>query len=326
MTLAVTPGSGQTIKVHDDIVGTAGTPNSNVLSVQGVSGGTALPVSAAALPLPTGAATETSLASVKTAAETIAGAVSASKMAVSAAALPLPTGAATEASLATLAGAVASGKVKTTTADGDDAALGAKADAAATTDAGTFSLIALVKRLLGFISGLLAGTSSIVVKSTAAVVAQELVRPSDTTNYAANDVVGFTAGATVGVLADAFSENGASGYITKVELMVDQVADVLPYRVFFFSTAPTAIADNAPFTITYADLDKMIGYVDIANLGVEGSGGTGAYGFWNGPPILAKAKSDGNDLYWVLVIKSAQTTPPSAKKYKLQVTVDKNGV
>jgi hypothetical protein len=35
-----------------------------------------------------------------------------------------------------------------TVADGADVALGAKADAAATTDTGTFSLIALFKRLL----------------------------------------------------------------------------------------------------------------------------------------------------------------------------------
>lgn len=42
--------------------GTAGTPAGGVVSVQGVSGGQALPVSAASLPLPTGAATEATLA------------------------------------------------------------------------------------------------------------------------------------------------------------------------------------------------------------------------------------------------------------------------
>jgi hypothetical protein len=42
--------------------GTAGSPNAAVVTVQGVSGGTVVPISAAALPLPTGAATETTLA------------------------------------------------------------------------------------------------------------------------------------------------------------------------------------------------------------------------------------------------------------------------
>lgn len=41
--------------------GTAGSPNTAVVSVQGVAGGTVVPISAAALPLPTGAATETTL-------------------------------------------------------------------------------------------------------------------------------------------------------------------------------------------------------------------------------------------------------------------------
>lgn len=51
MTLRVKDADGatQTIKINDDIAGTAGTPNSNVLTVQGASGGTAVPVSATQL-------------------------------------------------------------------------------------------------------------------------------------------------------------------------------------------------------------------------------------------------------------------------------------
>lgn len=66
---------------------------------------------------------------------------------VSAASLPLPTGAATETTVAAIS-----------------AAQGAAADAAATTDAGTFSLIALVKRLLGkFTTGAQTTASSLAV-------------------------------------------------------------------------------------------------------------------------------------------------------------------
>lgn len=50
--------------------------------------------------------------------------------------------------LATLAGIVSSSKAAVKLADGDDSTLGAKADSAATSDTGTFSLIALFKRLL----------------------------------------------------------------------------------------------------------------------------------------------------------------------------------
>lgn len=45
--------------------GTAGTPSGGVVSIQGVSGAVAMPVSAAALPLPSGAATEATLAAIK---------------------------------------------------------------------------------------------------------------------------------------------------------------------------------------------------------------------------------------------------------------------
>ena len=52
MTLLVKDASGatQTIKTNDDMAGASGTPNSNVLSVQGITGGTAVPVTVSNLP------------------------------------------------------------------------------------------------------------------------------------------------------------------------------------------------------------------------------------------------------------------------------------
>jgi hypothetical protein len=51
MTLTVKDASGatQTIKTNDDMSGAPGAPNSNVLSIQGVNGGAAIPVSIPAL-------------------------------------------------------------------------------------------------------------------------------------------------------------------------------------------------------------------------------------------------------------------------------------
>ncbi|MEQ1697691.1 MAG: hypothetical protein ABL901_17800 [Hyphomicrobiaceae bacterium] len=50
MTLSVKDASGatQTIKTNDDMAGAAGTPSANVLSVQGVAGGSVVAVSAVA--------------------------------------------------------------------------------------------------------------------------------------------------------------------------------------------------------------------------------------------------------------------------------------
>ena len=54
--------TGAATAAKQPALGTAGTPSADVLSVQGVVGGTPQPISASSLPLPTGAATETTLA------------------------------------------------------------------------------------------------------------------------------------------------------------------------------------------------------------------------------------------------------------------------
>jgi hypothetical protein len=65
--------TGAATAAKQPALGTAGTPSTDVISVQGVASGTALPISVAALPLPTGAATSalqttgnTSLATIAT--------------------------------------------------------------------------------------------------------------------------------------------------------------------------------------------------------------------------------------------------------------------
>jgi hypothetical protein len=59
--IGLTAGAGSsgtgTISTLDNLIGTAGTASAQVLSVQGIASGTAQPVSAASLPLPTGAST-----------------------------------------------------------------------------------------------------------------------------------------------------------------------------------------------------------------------------------------------------------------------------
>jgi hypothetical protein len=94
-------GVTQTVTIAD--LGTAGSPATTVLSVQGVSAGTALPVSAASLPLPSGAALAAkqpdviSPGSTSTTCIAVQGSSSGIALPISASALPLPTGAATSA-------------------------------------------------------------------------------------------------------------------------------------------------------------------------------------------------------------------------------------
>lgn len=66
-----TAGTG-TVSTLDNLIGTAGTSKSNVLSVQGIASGTALGVSAASLPLPSGASTAVNQTTANSSLSTIA--------------------------------------------------------------------------------------------------------------------------------------------------------------------------------------------------------------------------------------------------------------
>jgi hypothetical protein len=107
MTLSVKDASGttQTIKTNDDMAGVAGTPNANVLSVQGASGGTALPVAVGNFPATQAVSGAVTVANLP-ATQAVSGAVTVSNLpatqAVSVAALPLPAGAATAANQSSL--------------------------------------------------------------------------------------------------------------------------------------------------------------------------------------------------------------------------------
>ncbi len=114
-----TLGGAATAANQTSVQGTAGSPASTVVSVQGVSGGAAVPVSAASLPLPSGAATAanqevTVAGSSALSAQAVQGVTGGVALPVSATALPLPTNAAQETggNLATIAGAVTSSVVR----------------------------------------------------------------------------------------------------------------------------------------------------------------------------------------------------------------------
>lgn len=141
------------VALPTDQVGAAGTAAIDVLTVQGIAGMTAVkvdgsgvtqPVSVASLPLPSGAALEAGhLATI----DTSTAATSAVAGTTAGAAVTTNATGTLQQYLRGLVTLVAA-KIGITIADGDNASLGAKADAFATTDTGTFSLIALFKRLL----------------------------------------------------------------------------------------------------------------------------------------------------------------------------------
>jgi hypothetical protein len=102
-----------------------------------------------------------------------------------------------------------------TIADGADVAQGAKADAAAVSDTGTFSLVALFKRLLQKI------TSGLSVGGFTARPSATFTRPADTNVYASGDLVAnSTTAGSVAPMAFTIGRDalGKGGMVRRVRL------------------------------------------------------------------------------------------------------------
>lgn len=153
----------------------------------------------------------------------------------------------------------------------------------------------------------------------------EFTRPSNATPYAAKDVVGPAAGSAFLAIADAGRIPGGSGYITKVRLETDQEANVVNFRVWFFSAFPaTLINDNDPMGLVYADAAKRVGYVDIGAMTSEVAAAGDAAQAQNTEIRLAYECAVGVTGLIFVVETPAIFTPGSAQKFFLSVTFERN--
>lgn len=151
--------------------------------------------------------------------------------------------------------------------------------------------------------------------------AGEFTRPANTTAYAVNDVVGPAVAAVQSFTLARV--NAGSGYVVKGKLMTDQAACVAQMRLHLFTAAPTAIADNSPFTLLYADAATYMGYLDFPALDDEGAGSTGAQATWVDQPFPFVAGAGTQIVYGVLVTKTA-FTPASGQKFLASLVADQN--
>jgi hypothetical protein len=103
------------------------------------------------------------------------------------------------------------------------------------------------------------------VGGNTASVSSSHTRPNDITAYSAGDVVGTNA-ATNLIFSNVNSSSGKTVIITGVSLEVD-VASVptgmLSFKLHLYSSAPTAIADNAAYNLPSGDRAKYAGWVDV---------------------------------------------------------------
>jgi hypothetical protein len=204
------------------------------------------------------------------------------------------------------------GTVNDKVADGDNIALGTKADAAATVaDTTPFSVIALLKGLWNKLAGTLTVqlTGSITGKETSA----NFTRPNDTNDYLALDVVGSSPGANL-TFSNVLANAGGTFAILSAKLRIDVSAvpsGMSGFRLHLYNAAPTAIADNDPYNLPAADRAKYLGYITLSN---PSDLGDTLCGQDEGVNFVRKLAEGSTTLYGILQTIGAYT--PTAQSVK----------
>lgn len=180
----------------------------------------------------------------------------------------------------------------------------------------------------GLVDALPAGENALgKVGSNTSVVGVEFTRPSDTTAYAARDVVcNSTSSPSVITFADFARVNQGSGIIIRARLFTDKKDVTAQFRLHLFHTAPTAINDNSPYTLLYVNAANRIGQIDFPAMGSEDPTNSTASAAIrpaadgsSGPPNLwYQAASGSRAIYGVLETLSA-FTPASGQKFYVQL-------
>jgi hypothetical protein len=156
------------------------------------------------------------------------------------------------------------------------------------------------------------------------VAAGELTRPADTTAYAAKDVISdSTSAPTVLTFTGVARASGGSGYITKARIMTDLKTWTGRMRLHLFDTSPTAINDNSPFLLLYANKATRIGVIDFTTAATEDATNSTGAEVINDLVRLPYVTTGGANIFGILEVLEA-ATPASGQKFYVQLTCDQN--
>lgn len=105
----------------------------------------------------------------------------------------------------------------------------------------------------------------VAVNGKAYRAAVTITRPSNTTAYAAGDVVGDTGGSAI-ITLSSIGPTAGHVIIQSVSLVFSDASvpsGMGGFRVHFYSASPTAIGDNAAFDLVSGERANYLGYVDL---------------------------------------------------------------
>ena len=149
------------------------------------------------------------------------------------------------------------------------------------------------------------------------LVQASFTRPSDTTAYAAGDVIGPVTTPANMSFAGVARLKGGGAILRAVTLhKSDKNTTNAAFDLYLFDTSPAAIADNAEWLPTDAEMLNCIGFVELLAADAHQSGGssnaTGATWCKSNLDLPIVCVSGSTTVYGVLVARGAWT-PTSAE-------------
>lgn len=161
-------------------------------------------------------------------------------------------------------------------------------------------------------------------------ITASFVRPSDTTQYSAGDVVGPVTTPAVMSFPKTARGNAGSGRIVELMLAFDlETITTATFRLHFFNTSFTPAADNAAFAGASTNPSTYLGYIDPPILVTQAGGtlgqirvapGTSATG---GLPFNYQC-ADGDSGLYVVISALGTYTPKSAGIVRLSLVVERD--
>lgn len=152
-------------------------------------------------------------------------------------------------------------------------------------------------------------------------------RPSNTDAYAAKDSVSnSTSAPTILTFTNCGRIAGGSGYICKGRIFTDSATALLGsvFRLHLYHTAPTAINDNAAFTLLYANRANRCGYIDFPALATEGTGSDSSSSLWVDLPLKFTCAAASTSLYGALEITTVGAAPASGQNIYIALDLEQH--
>lgn len=150
----------------------------------------------------------------------------------------------------------------------------------------------------------------------------EFTRPADTIAYSIKDAISnSTTAPTVLTFSGMGRALGSAGYINRIQILTTQVTCTAQLRLHLFNAAPTALADNSPYTTLWARRGSRVGTIDFPALSTQGAGSDASKTQWIDIPVFYVCAAADNALYGMLSSLTA-FTPDSGQMFYIALSAE----